>query len=98
MRLRTRQEIAEEFRIPPRGVDARMVALGCVPTRHAAKGRGYHVLYDADEVVRALENERETALAKIQKRRPKVRPAPDDFYSMGWSKAKLLLTGGLPSQ
>ena len=87
MRLRTKKEIAEEFRIPTSGVDSRMAELGCLPTRHKPKGRGYHTLYDADEVARAILNERELAAAKKQRRHPVIKQAPDEFWTMGWSKA-----------
>ena len=98
MRLRTRDEIAEEFRLPKSGVDSRMAELGCLPTRHKPRGRGYSVLYDADEVVRALENEREKAAAKKQKRAPIIKQPLDDFWTGGWSKAKRLLTETSPVQ
>ena len=99
MRLRTRQEIADEFRIPPGGVDSRMAVLGCLPTRHKTKGRGYHVLYDAGEVSLSIQSEREQEKARAKKSRARyIAKQPDNFFSLPWSKAKLLLTGGGPSQ
>ena len=100
MRLLTRQEISTEFRIPLDGVDSRMSELGVEAYAPVKKGRGYHVLYDADEIILALRNEREVKIAKKQKRVPRLRHKNGipDIFSMPWSQAEKLLTASSPRQ
>lgn len=59
MRLLTRQEISKEFRMPLASVVSRMADLGVCPFAPPKNGRGHHVLYDANEIIMALKNERE---------------------------------------
>lgn len=95
MRLVTRQEIAAEFRMPLAYVALRMAELGVVPYPPSQKGRGYHLLYDAEEIVFALQKEREVRIAKREKRQPKAFKMPrqeENFFAMGWRQAKAILT------
>ena len=100
MRLITREEVAAEFRMPLASVVSRMAELRVEPYPPVKKGRGHHFLYDADEIAIALQNERETRVARKQKRQPRIRPSRpgESIYTMGWSKAKLILTAGGHSQ
>lgn len=95
MRLLTRQEIADEFRLPESGVDARMSELGVAPYPPAKRGRGYRMLYDAEEITVALKNERERKLAKKEKRRANTRTyaKPErSIFEMSWREAEAILT------
>ena len=101
MRLITRQEIAIEFRMPLASVALRMAEIGVEPYQPHQKGRGHHLLYDAEEIIYALQNEREAKIAKRKKRKPttfkKQRPE-ESLFSMGWGQAKALLTPSAPPQ
>ncbi len=93
MRLVTRQEIHAEFRVPVGTVDARMKELGVVPYPPSRRGRGHHLLYDAEEIVVAMRNEREMKQAIKQKRAPRFHKKIDgNIYEMGWKRARQVLT------
>lgn len=93
MRLITRQEIHEEFRFPIGTIDERMKELGVLPYPPSRRGRGHHLLYDAEEIVVALRNEREVKQAKKQKRVPRLHKKNEgNIYEMGWKKASQILT------
>lgn len=93
MRLITRQEIAKEFRMPLSSVDSRMTSLGVLPYAPPQRGRGHHVLYDAEEINIALQNERETIHARQKKRPPRIKKKPSvNIYEMSWAQAKEYLT------
>lgn len=99
MRLLTRHEIAAEYRMPLSSVVSRMAELDVVPFAPAKRGRGHHVLYDAEEIDIALKNEREIKQAKKGKQKPKVRRKPvQNIYEMGWARAKEHLTQSTPTQ
>ena len=100
MRLLTRQEIHKEFRIPLGSIDGRMEELGVPPYLPARHGRGYHLLYDADEIAVALREDREQRQNKRLQplsRRSRKQDS-DNIYKMGWSKAKTILNIDTPRQ
>lgn len=101
LRLLTRKEIHKEYRMPLSSVDSRMAELGVSPFAPSKIGRGYSVLYDANEIELAMKNERERTMAKKQKREPRIlRPPPkgENIYDMPWSQAKERLTPSTPMQ
>lgn len=101
LRLRTRAQVSEEYQMPLRSVDSRMVELGVKPFNPPTKGRGHRVLYDTNEIDIALQNERERQLAKKEKRSASIRRQPPkgaNIFEMSWSQAKEFLTPQSPTQ
>ena len=92
MRLITRHEVSAEFRIPVSSVDERMGELKVIPYLPSKKGRGYHVLYDAEEIIEALKNERDRKQAIREKRRPRIcRRTTPDIFNLTWKEAQRVL-------
>ena len=99
MRLLTRQEVHKEFRIPLGSIDGRMKELGVPPYLPARHGRGYHLLYDADEIAVALREDRERRQNKrLQPLSRRSMKQESDIYKMGWSKARTILRIDAPRQ
>jgi len=95
MRRITREEVATEFRIPLASVVSRMAELGVNPYLPQKRGRGHCHLYDANEIITALQDERERLIAKREKRPPRIRRASKSVFSLSrlpWKEAEKILT------